>query len=164
MRSLPAQTRVHGLDEHVRGPKAGGGAPARIVIPRRLSRSHLIQRHAFLLQVPYPIANDSQHVAVVSNIGSVAQSAVAWDYIRSSLLIARRDHHAKNLVQRVKFTLDAAAMSQVDDRITDGRKNIARADDIGPAKENHAVAVSVRILRMDDANAFVIEEQVLPRS
>ena len=84
--------------------------------------------------------------------------AVAWNYIGSGFFIRRRDHQAKNLVQRVEFTSDAAAVSRVDDPVTGGCKDIARADDIGATKENHAVAVGLRIFRMDNANPFVVEE------
>src|ERR1700733_2168214 len=116
MRSLLAEALICSLDKHIGGPETGGGAPTWIVVARRFGCYDLIERHAFLLHVENPVANNGHHVTVVSHVGGVTEPPVAWDYISSRFFIGRRDHYFENLVQSVDFTLDAAAVSQIDDR------------------------------------------------
>src|SRR5208337_5030132 len=87
-----AEASIHGLDEHVCGPETGASAPTRIVVARGLRRLHLFNGHAFVLHVPDPVANNRDHVAIISNISRITKPAMAWNDIRSALFVARRDY------------------------------------------------------------------------
>src|SRR5579863_10234623 len=49
---------------------------ARIVVERRLGRDHLLEGLVLLDQVLNTVANDGHHVAVVGDIGGIAQPPV----------------------------------------------------------------------------------------
>src|SRR5213592_3565902 len=66
-------------------PRAGGGAPAAVVIQRWPRRLHLLERAALLLQILNPVANDVNHVAIVCNIADITDAAAAGDDDRASL-------------------------------------------------------------------------------
>src|SRR5687768_8419291 len=59
---------IHGLDEHVRGPRTGRRAVARIVVRSGPRRFHLLQRRLGLHQCANAIADDDHHVAVFDDL------------------------------------------------------------------------------------------------
>src|SRR5262249_35801685 len=64
----------------------------------------------------------------------------------------------QNLVQRIDFTLNAAAAFQIDDRIAHGRKDGTRGNHVRIAEPDHSIAVSVCRRGMEQLNALTIEE------
>src|SRR6266446_9782763 len=149
---------IHGLDEHRRCP--GGVRVHSIEIQCRLSRRHLVERHFLLCQVQNPIANDRHEVAVIINVGFVAQPAMARDHSRTALLIELGNREIQNPVQCVEHALDVAASLRVNDRITVGDEQISGADHIRPAEEHHQVAVCMSTRLVEDLNWFAVEKQL----
>ena len=72
------------------GPETLLGPKARIIVPRWLSRLHLLQRHALLDHILNAVANDGGHVAKFDDIGFIAQPPVAGNHISSGFLLRNR--------------------------------------------------------------------------
>ena len=62
--------------------------------------------------------------------------------------------------KRQNFSLHAAAVFDVDEGISVGRENIAGADHVRAAKQNHAVAIGVRVGLVINDDGFTVEVQV----
>ena len=63
----------------------------------------------------------------------------------------------ENVVQALENTLDATALLDVNDGITDGRKDVAGADDLGVTEKYDAVAVRVCLRLEIGDHCFTIE-------
>src|SRR5882672_11718142 len=91
------QAPIHGLDEHLRGPRARVGAETSFVTERRPRRDDLLQAHALVDERLYLVADDRQHVAVVAHVGGVREPAVRGDHHRAAFRSELRDREVEHL-------------------------------------------------------------------
>src|SRR5712664_2701687 len=82
-----AEASIHRLDEHIRRPGARVRAISRIVVPGRMGGFHLLQRHTFLNQILYAVANNDHHFLVIDNGGLVAQPSMPPNHVRAAFLL-----------------------------------------------------------------------------
>src|SRR3954467_2530876 len=91
-RRLPVtQAVIRRLDKHVGGPRPGRLPVPRVVIACRPGRLHLGQRHPVLDHVLNPVPDDGDHVAVIDDVGVVADAAVGRNHPRSALGVVAWD-------------------------------------------------------------------------
>src|SRR5204863_1593100 len=103
---------------------------------------------------------DHQHVAVVTDVGSVPDPSMTGNDHRPALCHELGDAHPDQLVQCVYFAIDAAALVHVDRRIDIAVVNVTGSDGVRAAEPDHAVAVGHRAGHVKDLNRLVIEEPV----
>src|SRR5665213_3804366 len=73
---LPAQVFIQGFQKFIGGPKPSGRAVDAVVIQGQLGILHLLQGQASLDGILYAIAHDGRHVAVIGDVGGIAQVPV----------------------------------------------------------------------------------------
>src|ERR671931_1168853 len=84
---LLAQVSIHRLDEHVRRPRPGFRAVPAIVVERRPRRLDLLQRQTALDHVLDAVPDDRDHVAILEDVGFVAQASMPGDDVGAALLL-----------------------------------------------------------------------------
>src|SRR6266545_650334 len=107
---------VDGFDEHVRGPRARGGAVPRIVIGSDFCRPDLFERRPVPDQGLYAVADDDDHVPVLDDLVLVAQVSVTGDDQRAALALMLKDRSAEDVVERANLSLHAATGAHIDER------------------------------------------------
>src|ERR1700685_1938794 len=97
---LVSKTAIYSLHKSV------AGSVSRIPVLGGFCRLHLFECHVSFDHVLNAIANDGNHVAVVSHIGVIADSPMAGNHHGSSLGAEIGNDHVKQMIQRVEFTLN----------------------------------------------------------
>ena len=156
---LCGQTAVDRFNEHV--TTVARLRVDAVVVARRLRRPHLVERHLLLHHVEHAVANDGHHVPVVTDIGLVAEPAVAGHNHRPALFVEVGDRELEDVVDACEQSLDAAAARKVNHRVAVGCKHITRADDVAAPEEHHRVAVGVSSLDVQQLHRLAVHEQVL---
>src|SRR5580765_5461675 len=90
--SVRIELPIHGVDECV------GDSVTAVVIERRTGGFHLLHRLATSHERLDAIANDGHHIAVLDDVGFVAQAAVAGDDVRASLFVVLRNRSSMILL------------------------------------------------------------------
>ena len=89
-----------------------------VVVPRRPWPPSPARRVIALLEhVLHAVANDRHHVAVVGDVGRVAEPAVSGNDQRAAFEAELGKRDIDDVVERVDLAVDAAAARDVDDRI-----------------------------------------------
>ena len=103
MASTNMSGRPRGIAAHARSHSSAG-----------LAALDLSERHALLDQVLDAIADDRAHVAVVGEVGEIADPAVSADEHRAAFGAELGDRHVDQAIQRREHTLNAAALLEID--------------------------------------------------
>ena len=90
------------------------------------------------------VADDRDHVAILDDVGFVADPAVTGNHVGAALLIPRRHGDLEDPVERGDRAVDGAAVRDVDHRIEVGIEDVAGGDDVRAAEVHERVAVGVR--------------------
>src|SRR5580658_9823694 len=154
------QTLVSRLDELIGGPETLVSPIQRIVIPCRLRRLDLFQRHTSLDHVQKAVSQDGLHITVLNHIRFIAKASVAGDYVGAAFLLLSRYRDIDDVVQTIQNALISAAPVEVDDRITRSDKDVSRAHHVGSPEEYNTVAIRVRRGLMEDLDRLAIEVEL----
>src|SRR5262249_2732565 len=107
---------------------------------------------------------DRHHIAVFHDLCLFGDPAVAWNHFRATLL-PRQGHDSngeiQEAVQGIDFSLNAAALLNVDDRKARHVEDIAGYHHVRAAKQYHAVAIAVGRRLTHDLNRLAVEKYVL---
>src|SRR6202044_546935 len=95
---------------------------------------------------------------IVRHVGSVADAAVAGNHECAAFGAEFSYGEIENMIQAVYHALQATAVGEIDDGVTRGEKNIARADDIRGPKKHDAIAVGMSGGFMENLDPFAIEK------
>src|SRR5215469_2790706 len=163
---LLTHAAIHRFNEIVGAPGASVRAEAARVPAGWRDRFDLFQREALLHQIANAVSDDRHHVPVFDHVELIADAAVARNDQRA--LLAGHDRPGGNgrideLLQGRDFTLNAAALRDIDYGESRRIQDVAGHDNIGAAKENHRIAIRVRRRLMEDFNALAVEVHILAR-
>src|SRR5262245_33915856 len=79
------ETSINGFDKHIRRPETCRGPVPWIIIPRWLSRFHLLQCHAFFDHVLNAVTDDRCHIPIITHIRRVADPSMTGNNHRAAL-------------------------------------------------------------------------------
>ena len=111
------------------------------------------------IEILHPIANHDHHVAIGRDVGRVRQPAMARDDPGPALRPVFGEGQIQDLVQAGDHAVHASALFNVDRRITDGREEVAGADDLRMAERDDAIAIRVGCGCVVHHHAFPVEER-----
>src|SRR6058998_4050464 len=118
----------------------------------------LLERHSFLDHVLNAIANDRHHIAVISDIGGVAEPAMSGNDHGSAFCSELGNGQIQNPVEPVDDALNVSTSLDVNDRIAIGSENVAGRDHVVAPEVNETIAVRVGRWLMQNENALAVEE------
>src|SRR5581483_1615148 len=139
-----------GLDE-ASGPHVFG-----IVVARRPRRLDLVERHLSADHVLNAVAHDHDHIPKFHDISFVTKAAMAGDDVGTAFLRLGGNREFQDMVEGRDLALHRAAVLDIEKRVGAGSKYVARGDHIGPAKQNDAVAIGVRVGLMVEEHGFAV--------
>jgi len=81
--------------------------------------------------------------------------------VGAALLRVARHCQIEDVIERGDLAAHAAAVGDVDERVSARREDVTGADDVGPREINDGVAVGVRARLVMQHHRLVVEAQVL---
>src|SRR3970282_2727132 len=113
--------------------------------------------HALFHAVADAIAHDDDHVAILDDVGFVAETPAAGNDARAAVLKPLRHGEIEHVIEGANEPLHVAAALDVDDRIPPRREQVADGDRVGLPKQHYAVAVRMRVRLVHDEHGLAVE-------